>query len=183
MRFLFTLLIIFLAAFSCSAQSDMLILKKRNHNVQSFFPGSPISFSTNIRYYEAYVTSIQRDSVFLVQYDIRPRLNYLSIPVLDTVSSYRFAVNYHDIVSFGTSTKKGFDWSSSGGALFGGGALLTVAGLTTWVFSKPDTRYYASPAFVISAAALTGIGYLILRGGHNAKILGKKYTLQYIKVK
>jgi hypothetical protein len=181
-RFLFFTFIIVSAAAPCKAQSDLLILKKNHRTVQSFYPGSEISFSTASRYYEAYVTSIERDSVFLVQYDIRQVYTSLRIYVPDTVGSYHFGVNYRDIVSFGRDTRN-FDWHSSGAALFGGGALLTTAGLITWIFAKPNTRYYARPSLVIVAAALTGIGYLILKSGNKGKRLGKRYTLDYIKIK
>lgn len=164
------------------AQSDLLILKKHNRNVQSFFPGSSIRFYTDIRYYEAYITSIQRDSLFLVQYDVRQVYNSFNVLVADTVAAYRFAVNYHEIVSLGKNSDKNFDWTSSGGTLLGGGTLLTLGGLSTWIFSKPHTRYYASKPFVIGSAALAATGYLISKKGSRAKKLGKKYTLSYISI-
>jgi len=65
----------------------------------------------------------------------------------------------------------------------GGGVLLTTVGLGTWLFSKPNTRYYASPYLVGGAALLAGIGYLLVKSGNKAMMLGKKYSLEYIKVK
>ena len=182
MRFPVTIVFLMLMAHSCLAQSDLLILKKNNRTVKSFYPGSEMDFSTATQYYDAYITSIENDSVFLVQYDIRQVFNMLRILVPDTVASYRFGINYRDIVSFGKNTKK-FNWNGSGAALFGGGALLTVAGLTTWIFAKPNTRYYARPSLVIAAAALTGVGYLLLKSGNKGIRLGKKYSLHYIQLK
>lgn len=182
MRYLIITVLLITSVLYCSAQSDLLILKKNNRTIQSFFPGSEIKFSTDTRYYDAYITSIERDSVFLIQYDIRQVMNSIGILVTDTVASYRFGVNYRDILSFGKNTNS-FDWSASGAALFGGGALLTVAGLTTWILAKKNTRYYARPSLVIGAAALTGIGYLLLKTGHHNIKLGKKYSLNYIKLK
>lgn len=167
---------------SCSAQSDLLILKKNQRTFETFFPGSEISFSTGNRYYEAYVTSIQNDSVFLVQYDVRQVLTSLGVYVLDTVAQYHFGINYHDIKSFGKN-RKNFDWSSSGAALFGGGILLATAGLVTWVVTKPNTQYHASTQLVIGAAAVAIIGYLLMSNGKKTMKLGRKYTLHYIKVK
>jgi hypothetical protein len=174
-------IVVFLAS-SCVAQNDLLILKKNNRTVQSFFPGSEMDFSTNTRYYEAYVTSIEKDSVFLVQYDVRRVFTNLGVYVLDTVAQYHFGINYHDIISL-AQKRKNFDWNSSGAALFGGGVLLTTAGLITWIFAKPNTRYYARPQLVIGAAALATVGYFLMKTGNNTRVLGKRYKLQYIKMK
>lgn len=182
MRALFILSFALFFVSSCTAQSDLLILKKHNKAVQSFFPGSEIAFSTINRYYEANVTSIERDTVFLIQYDVRQVFTNLGVYILDTVAKYHFGINYHDIISFG-KTRKSFDWNNSGAALFGGGVLITTAGLITWIFSKPHTRYYASPQLVIGAAALAGVGYLLMKTGNKTMRLGRKYTLHYIKVK
>jgi len=183
MRLLFILSVAFLYATTCVAQNDLLILKKNNRTIQSFFPGSEIDFSTDVRYYEGQITDIKRDSVFLVQFDIRHVYSpNLGVFVLDTVSEYHFAINYKEIISLGKS-RKNFDWNASGATLFGGGALLTTAGLITWIFAKPNTRYYARPQLVIGAAALAAIGYVLLKTGNKTMKLGKKYTLHYIKLK
>ena len=167
---------------SCTAQSDLLILKKNYHTIETFFPGSEMTFSTSNRFYKANVSSIKNDSIFLIQYDVRQIPTTLGVYILDTVSTYNFAVNYHDIKSFGKN-RNGFDLSSSGAALFGGGILLTTAGLVTWIVTKPNTEYHASPQFVIGAAVLAGIGYLLMKTANKNIKLGKKYSLDYIKVK
>lgn len=183
MRLLFILSALILYASNCAAQNDLLLLKKNNRTVKSFFPGSEIDFSTGTRYYEAQVTDIKKDSVFLVQYDVRQVYSpTLGVFVLDTVAAYHFGVNYKEITALGKDTKK-FNWRGSGATLFGGGILLTTAGLITWIFAKPNTRYYASPQLVIGAAALAGIGYILLKTGNKSMKLGKKYTLHYLKLK
>lgn len=181
MRCLFFIFCCFLYSSSIFAQSDLLILKKNNHKIESYYPGSEIDFSTPQRYFEAYITTVKNDFVFLVQYNIQRVLTRIGVYVLDTVSEYHFAVNYHEIISIGKK-RKGFDWNASGAALFGGGTLLTTAGLVTWIFSKPNTRYYARPALVIGAASLAAIGYILMKTGNKTMVLGKKYTLTYLKM-
>lgn len=182
MRPIFILAIAILFAFDCSAQNDLLILKKHNRTIQSFYPGSEIDFSTSTREYEASIASITKDSLFLVQYDVRRLYTNLGVFVLDTVAEYHFAVNYKDILSL-EKPRKNFDWSSSGAALFGGGTILTTAGLITWIFAKPNTRYYARPSLIIGAAALATAGYFLMKTGNKTQKIGKKYKLQYIKMK
>lgn len=177
-------ILVFAAFFSssCRGQNDLLILKKHNRTIQSFYPGSEIDFNTATRYYEASINSISKDSLFLVQYDVRRAYTNLGVYILDTVAQYHFAINYHDIVSL-EKNRRNFDWSSSGAGLFGGGVLLTTAGLVTWIFSKPNTRYYARPSLVISAAALATVGYFLMKTGNKTRKLGGKYKLHYIKMK
>ncbi|MEO8108447.1 MAG: hypothetical protein ABI594_00360 [Ginsengibacter sp.] len=139
--------------------------------------------STTEGYYYGRVTSINHDSIFLIQYDIRQIPSNLGVYFLDTVASYRFAIDYKKITAFDKQYNKNFNWSGSGGVLLGGGILLTGVGLGTWIFAKPNTRYYASPYLIGGAATLGAIGYLILKSGGKGLILGKKYSLEYIHVK
>lgn len=182
MRLLITTILFIVCGPGCFAQSDLLILKKNGRTQQTFYPGSPINFSTATGNYSAFVTSIDKDSVNLIQFDVRQVPTHLGVYVLDTVGRYRFSVNYHDIISFGKNENK-FNWTASGGALFGGGILLTTVGLGTWIFSKPNTRYYARPALVISSAALATAGYLMMKSFNKGRPLGKRYQLVYIKMK
>ena len=181
----FLLLIIGLSFFfSGEAQpSDILILKKKDRTLRTFFPGNEIIFNTSTGYYNGYITSINHDSLFLIQYDIRQIPTSLGVYVLDTLASYRFAINYKQITGFAKNVNNKFDWSASGGALLGGGVLLGTVGLGTWLFTKPNTRYYASPYLVGSAALLAGIGYLMVKSNSKGLVLGKKYSLNYIQTK
>lgn len=162
------------------AQSDLLILKKNGRTMETFFPGSKIQFSTATRSYDAYIKSIKRDSLFLIQYDIRYVPSNMGFNIVDTVARYEFSIFYKDIISFDKS--KGSFINGSGAALFTGGIVLTTAGLITWIFAKPNTRYYARPELVGAAAAFTVIGYLMTKVGGKEYRLGKKYTLIYINV-
>lgn len=179
---------VFLAIISCiytaglSQPSDFIVLKKHHQTVKSFFAGSNISFATTDGYYLGQITSIKKDSLFINQYDVRQRQTNLGVYVLDTVATYRLVFNYKDILKIGREKRKGFNWSASGESLFYGGILITAVGLGTWIFTKPGTEYHASPLIVISGAALAGIGYVLLRS-NNTSSIGKKYHLEYIKVK
>ncbi|MEO9021174.1 MAG: hypothetical protein ABI290_03500 [Ginsengibacter sp.] len=181
MRILIILLFTFLSGFSCMAQSDLLVLKKNGKTIQSFYPGTEMHFSTDLRYYEAQITSIRNDSVYLVQYAIRRIPLTSGGVIIDTAGTFHFGINYKDIVSL-ENERKGFDWAGSGAGLFGGGVVLTTAGLISWILAKPNTRYYARPEFVIAGAAFAAAGYFLMKTGNKRKVIGKKYTLNYISL-
>ncbi len=163
------------------AQSDLLVIKKKGKTVRSFYPGMEIHFTTKLRYYEAEITSIRKDSIYMVQYDIK-RIPLTNGGIFtDTVGTYRFGVNYKDIISF-ENDRKGFDWSASGAGLFGGGVVLTTAGLITWILAKPNSRYYARPEVVIAGVAFAAVGYILMKTGSRKTEIGKKYTLHYISL-
>lgn len=162
------------------AQSDLLILKKNGRTMQTFFPSNRIQFSTTTRQYDAYINSIRKDTVFLTQYDIRYVPSNMGFNIVDTVGRYDFGIFYKDIIAF--NKDKGAFIKGSGAGLFGGGILLTTAGLISWIFAKPNTRYYARPELVGAAAALAGVGYLMMISGGKEYKVGKKYSLSYINI-
>ncbi len=180
-------LLFFVSSFiyaSCLSQpSDFIVLKKDQRTIKSFFAGSNIGFKTDKGYYNGQITSVKKDSLFIEEYDIRQIPTNLGVYMLDTVATYRLGFNYKDVIKIENQKTKGFNWANSGGSLLGGGVLITVAGLVTWIFAKPGTQYHASPALVIGGAALAGIGYLLLRSNGSYYSIGKKYQLKYIKVK
>lgn len=179
MRFFTILVFTFFLGLSCMAQSDLLVLKKNGKTIQSFYPGTEMHFTTDLRYYEAKIVSIQNDSIYFVQYDIRRIPLTTGGVLIDTARTFHFTINYLDILTLENKRKK-FDWAASGAGLFGGGVILTTAGLISWVFAKPNTRYYARPELVIAGAAFAAVGYLLMKTGNRKTIIGKKYSLTYI---
>lgn len=163
--------------------SDILVLKKNFKTIKTYFPGTEININTNEGYYDGTITSIRKDSVFLNHYDIRQIPSSFGIYFLDTVATYRYSINYKNIIALNKPyNSKKFNRSGSGGALFGGGILLTTVGLGTWLFAKPNTRYHASPYLIGSSAVLAGLGYLLIKSGNKGMTIGKKYSLDYIRV-
>ena len=178
---IFLVLFFFLCINDLKAQSsDFILLKKKGRTIRTFYAGVSISFGTSSGNYTGQISSITKDSIYFIQYDVRQVPTNLGIFVLDTIATYRLKFNYQDISYVGRKAP-GFNWSATGGSLFGGGILLTTFGLGTWLFTKPGTQYFASPALVIGSAAMGGIGFLLLRSKNNY-LIGSKYHLDYIGV-
>lgn len=184
MKRLFLLFILwFFFKTSISQISDFIILKKDHKTIKSFFAGSHISFKTADGIYTGQINAIREDSIFLTQFDIRQVSTNLGIYFLDTVATYKIVFNYKDIINVPKENTKGFNRAGSGASLFGGGIIITAVGLGTWAFTKRDSEYYSSPVLVGSGAALAGMGYLLLKWNNSKYIIGKKYQLEYVKVK
>ncbi len=182
MKCCFLSLLSLLFYYTSIGQNDFIILKKKDHTLKTFYTGTPISFTTSLRYFSGRINSIEKDSVFLSEYDIRQIPTSIGVYIVDTVATYHTAIYYKDILKI-QNNKKGFDLSGSGASLLGGGILITAIGLGTWIFTKPGDQYHASPKLVIGAAILGGIGYLLLKTDRNNFPIGKKYRLDYITTK
>jgi hypothetical protein len=182
MKFPSLFFLAFLFCFTSVAQSDFIILKRKEHTLKTFYIGSQISFTTSLRYYSGRINSIKKDSISLLEYDIRQLPTSMGVYILDTVATYHSEIYYKDILKF-QKEKKGFDLAASGASLLGGGILLTGIGLGTWLFTKTGDQYHAGPKLVIGSAILGAVGYVLLKTNNNNYPIGKKYHLNYISTK
>ncbi len=164
------------------AQTDFIVLKKNDRTLKTLFAGSEASFTTSLRYYSGRIDAVEKDSIYLLEYDVRQVATNLGVYILDTVATYRMGVYYRDILKI-QNKRKGFNLAASGASLLGGGILLTTIGLATWIFTKPGDQYHASPKLVIASAILGAAGYALLKMNGNNYPIGKKYQLQYIRTK
>ena len=181
MRLLFLLLSFSISVLSF-AQQDFIVLKKNQRTIKTLFAGSSVSFTTETGTYTGRINKIERDSLFVVQYDIRKVFTNLGVYITDTIGSVQTAFYYKDVLSI-NKQPTGFSWAASGGSLLGGGVLLTTVGLGTWIFTKPGTQYHAPSQLVIGSAILAAIGYLLITQNRQIIKFEKKYTLRYISTK
>jgi hypothetical protein len=175
----FLICILFFIVEGSSAQSaDFLLFKKKGKTIARYFIGSDITFTaTSGAYIDAKIIAIKNDSVFLRQYIVQQVPTQLGVYILDTTTSYLYQYNYKDIKSIGKE-RKGLNWAGSGGALLGGGMVLTLASGIVYLVDKNKF----SPQLLIASVALGGIGYLLTKVGMKGMEIGKKYTLEYVPV-
>ncbi len=177
---------VIIVAFMCkdcaAQQSDFIVLRKHKKTLQSFFSGSNIELIANNQFYSGTISKIDKDSIFIMQYDIRRIPTNLGVYVIDTISALQYPVHFKEVTHI-IKNSKGFDWGASGASLFGGGALITTVGLATWLFTKPDSRYYAGPKLVVGAAIAAAAGYILLKSNKSSYTINRKFTLQYLSAK
>ncbi|MFT3936781.1 MAG: hypothetical protein QM726_24365 [Chitinophagaceae bacterium] len=131
LKFLLLIILIPASLSGFSQASDFIVVKKgNNRTVKTFFPGVHIAFVTfDKRTADGEITAIRNDSVFVKEWDIRQAINYIGIPVLDTLGSYMSGWHYKEIDKVDVSDKMRFREITPGRILIIGGtgyALLNV---------------------------------------------------------
>src|SRR6185436_12786183 len=71
MKRLLLIILIGSSVFSCSAQNNELLLKKKHKTVRTFFPGKYITLETvEKNYADGIITKITKDSIYIRHFDI-----------------------------------------------------------------------------------------------------------------
>jgi hypothetical protein len=167
-----------LASLEARAQgSDIILVKKGNHKtVARLVPGKPVSLADRTgRTLEGMVDKVDRDTLYVRQYDIRRRATQWGTSVADTVASWTVSCHYRDIVSL-EKTSESF-------RLIRNGMIPLVAGTGYAMLHLVNAGLQKEPVdgrtmAIAGAAALTG---LVLNKTHRNHIrLDGKYRLEYI---
>ena len=173
------LLLISTASFSQSA--DFIQLKKNNKLVTTFYSGMNISLTAqsgaNIT---ALINGIQNDTLYLQEFIIQYLPTTFGTYIVDTAGSYRYKYHYNQVAAIGKKEKTNFNTKGSGAALFGGGALLTLASGVVYV---ADRKKFSLP-LLLTSVGLGTIGYFMAKGkkGGSGMVIGKKYKLVYMNM-
>lgn len=175
------LLILFLVkTVAITAQnSDIILLKKNNKTIQSYYEGQQIAFVTVHGVYKnAVISKIKNDSLFLQEFDVRPMTTQFGFYIIDTLGSYSSVYPYKDIKKI-IKQRKGFDLAASGSVLLGGGMLIAVISGVVFLVS-PDKF---SPFLLGAAVALGVTGYFLSKKANKEIEIGrKKYELVYLNM-
>jgi hypothetical protein len=176
MKQMFFIISLIISIQSFAQSSDFILFKNKDRTMATWFTGTDIRFTDkNGAYLEGKIIAIRNDSIFLKQYIIRQLPTQLGIYILDT-TYYYYQNHYNQVKAIGKSGRH-FDWAASGGVLMGGGILLTVA---SGVVYLADNKKF-SPELLIAAVGLTGVGYLLSRQAGKGMVIGKKYSLLYVR--
>jgi len=163
---------------SFGQSSDVILLKKRKKTISRYYVGKDINMvTTNGVSLNAYITHINNDTLFLKQFVVRQTPTMMGVFVLDTLTTYNYQYHYNQIKSIAKPIQ-GFDLSASAGTLMGGGAILTLAGGVVFLVDREKF----SPALMGASVSLTAIGYVLSKSTSNNIMIGKKYSIEYLKI-
>jgi hypothetical protein len=153
--------ILYLIPFTCSAQTDVLILQKNGRNIKTYAPGMPIMFHTIYdQWFEGTLTDLKNDSVY--------------------VNNIPFHVKEID------ELRKNFSKLH----LQAGGTILIIAGVGVLALNVINGLYTDEPAGTwvkasgwITAGVLIITGIILRSAKYNNYPIGKKYTLHYLNLR
>lgn len=152
--------------------------------MRQFFRGNQIDFyTTEHAGISAIIDSIKRDSIFLVQYDVKMLPNRFGTFAPDTLGAYKLQFSLQNIYSFPAQRKSGGFFTN--GALFGlaGSAYLLLNIINT---SSQGDKVFASDnmGHLALGAALIGTGLIqhLVHLQRQEYVVGKKYQLKYLPV-
>ncbi len=157
--------------------SDMVVLRNRKgHTVKSYFSGIPIVFGDRGgRIVSGVVRKIQRDTIFIQQYDVRKAYNQWGGYVADTITAY--LLKYH---------RNEIKWIRKPGAKFEfvrDGTIFMVGGTAYLLLHVINAAYLKEPVVGSTVAIAGGIavgGFLMRKARKQRYTIGKNYTLVYI---
>jgi len=145
-----------------SQASDFITVVKRNgRTVKTFFPGIPISFETfDKRQVSGLITAIRNDSIFVKEWDIRPVLNNIGIPVTDTVGAYLDGFHYKEIGKVDVSDRMKFQQVTVGRILIIGGTGYALLNVINGAYLHESVTSSKNLTSLGIAAGAVGVGLL-----------------------
>ena len=157
--------------------SDMVVLRNRQgHTVKSYFSGMPIDFGDRGgREVGGIVRKIDRDTLFIQQYDIRRAYNQWGTYVMDTVTAYMLKYHINEITWI-RKPHKGFEFVRDG--------TIFIIGGTAYLLLHVFNAAYLKEPVVGSTVAIAGgiaVGGLVMKKLRKNKYkIGKNYQMVYI---
>ena len=100
-RFLLPILLIAFSLTAIAQPSDYIVLKKKNNRtLKTYFPGTFISAVTYTGFtLNGIIQQIKNDSVFILQQEVRQVPTQFGVPVLDTIE-YTIRLHYEEIRAY-----------------------------------------------------------------------------------
>ena len=175
---LLIILLISVSVKTFSQASDFITVKKRNNRtLKTFFPGVHISFETNDkRQASGLITAIRNDSIFVKEWDIRPMLNSLGIPVTDTLGAYLSGFHYREIAKVEVSDRMKLQQLTPGRILIIGGTGYALLNVINGAYLHESITSSKNLKSLGIAAGAVGTGFLI-----NYLVRhGNKYHVEYV---
>jgi len=157
---------------------DMLLFKRNSKTMTTFMPGARISISDKDgRYADGTIRKIDRDTLFITEYDVRKAYNMWYTSVLDTVSAFLTPIYYKDITKV-YRRSSGFEFIRDGTLFMLGGAVYMILHLVNSAIQHQPVQ--ASSMAIAGGVTVAGLMMHKLRKHYYA--VGHKYHFEYIRV-
>ena len=187
LRLSLPILLITFSLIASAQPSDYIVLKKKNNRtLKTYFPGTFLSAVTYTGFtLNGVIKQIKNDSVFIEQFDVRQVPTQFGVPALDTVV-YTIRLHYQEIAKYLYTTNR------SGARRTGGGLLpqiMIVGGIGFIVLEVVNTLYRGESlsdgnklTVMAIAAGIAATGFLWKHLQNRGDRTGKKYTAVYVRM-
>lgn len=183
MRLLLLCIVLMTVSANCFSQaSDFIVVKKRNNRtLKTYFPGSVIALQTVYgNYLGGIVQAIRHDSVFIKEYDIRVVPNQWGVSSVDTLGSYVVALHYKDIEIVVKKQRQSFVYIRNGDLLMIGGLGYIALNIFNGNYLKQSITDLDNRKSFAIALGVVGAGYLMNRLYKYKN--GKRYRVEYVRM-
>jgi hypothetical protein len=177
------LLILLLLVFTTGrafSQNDLLVLKQHNKTIQTWIPGSTITFQySSKQWIEGIIKAIRNDSILIEQIILRRVANQFGFLAIDTAKMGLMKLHVKEIY--------GMPKRNSGGSIFTNGALFML-GSGAYIFANlintlihKDALFDSQNGTRLGVAGGIFIVGALLQSTHSEYVtLGRKYTIETI---
>jgi hypothetical protein len=185
-QLLLLLLLIVLQQFSFSqTASDFIVIKKKNNRtVKTYFPGLIINFTTTFRQVvSGQIVRIQNDSVFVKEWDIRVVATRLGVTMVDTAGSFITAVHYREIATvFWEKRKKAYELLTDGTLLMVGGLGYTGLNVINGVVQNESIGSRQNMQKLAIALGVAGTGFFLKKLTGRETSFKRRFRVAYIQM-
>ena len=166
---------------SATAQSNELLVQKKNKTVEKYFVGHYIMLETiNHTFADGIITRITKDSIFIQHFDIERSETANGAVYIDTSFRYTTAIYYKDIGKILFPTRMGRKTNGTILMVAGGGVM--VLGAVNGLYrGDPPEDWYKTSSYIV-AGALVAAGYWLRKSADKKYPIGKKYHLKILEL-
>ncbi len=185
MRLLLFCIVLLALSGNCFSQaSDFIVVKKRNNRtLKTYFPGSTIALQTVYgNYLGGVVQAVRHDSVFIKEYNIRSVPNQWGVSSVDTLGSYVVALHYKDIEIVMMKQRQSFGFIKNGAILMIGGLGYIALNIFNGKYLKQPITDLDNRKSLAIALGVAGAGFLMNRLHKYNNKNGKRYRVEYVRM-
>lgn len=159
-------------------QSDLLVLKKKNHTVQTWVKGSPIYFQfSSKQWISGYIKNIIKDSLLIDMFIVRRYVNQLGVFAVDTGKAGLLKLHVKEIYAIPTR-KRNRSLLTRGGFYQIGSAAYATLNITNSLIRGEQVFSPENSKRLGIAAAVFAFGTLLSSTEKEEIVLGKKYKME-----
>ena len=165
---------------SMVAQTNVLLLRKKNKNFKSYYVGHHITLETvNKTYADGIITRINNDSVYIRNYDLQTSTSDYGGVYIDTVFRYTTAIHYKEIGAILLLDTRPNRKRNGTILVVAGGGVLVLGAVNGLYRGDPPKDWYKPSGFIL-AGVFAALGIWMRRSADKRYGIGKKYQLKIL---